>query len=590
MEHRILQSYVTDFSSSAQIKNLPDFKKFEYFTNYSIISNIHPEAFTEIGDLAAVDVDESGTFGIDAIAIIVNNNIVQCVDDIDIMAKSNHIDVAVQFIQSKTSKSIESGDVLKFMEAVKTFLSNLSDGGDQEALERQRELLQYIFEPKIAKLHSKSSPKCHMAFSYTGSHQVDDFIDNVVKGRCQELKNSIPDFKEFDFDFYNAERLIDTYKQVENQFEVEIRFKNNLPLDTIAGVEQAYIGYINASEFLKLITDPKDQIRRNVFYDNVRDFQGIENSVNNEINETISSAEQVDKFILFNNGVTAVAGLVKNLGANRFLLRNYQIVNGCQTSNVLYINRKAEHIDSISIPIKIVHTNESEVVGAIIKANNRQTPIPNEAFVALQDWHKRLQEYISVESRRIGDILFYERRSKEFTLLEQAPEKKRIIGLHSLIRSYTSTVLQKPHSVIANNPNEILRSRAGQLFAADHGHGLYFASALLLYKIGEHLGSMPKDGFTYRHRYHIAMLFCVEVANFQSLPLPNSKAATKLADEMISKIMNADIFSENVKNIAAFVKLRHSDFKKANGFTPRNPPMRSADFTDFLIGSFVNSQ
>lgn len=584
-----MQSYVKDFSASAQIPNLPDFKKFEYFTNYSIISSIHPEAFTEIGDLADVDVDESGTFGIDAIAIIVNNNIVQCIDDIDIQAKSNHIDATIQFIQAKTSKSVETGDVLKFAEAVKKFLTNLTAGDDQESLERQRELLQHLFDPKIAKLHSKNSPKCQMAFAYTGSHQVDEFVEEIATGRCRELKNTVPDFKDFQLEFFNAERLIDTYKQVENQFEVEIRFKNNLPLDTIVGVEQAYIGYINASEFLKLIIDPKDQIRRNVFYDNVRDFQGIENSVNSEINETISSAEQVDKFILFNNGVTAVAGLVKNLGANRFLLRNYQIVNGCQTSNVLYLNRKAEHMGSISIPIKLVHTNESEVVGSIIKANNRQTPIPSEAFVALQEWHKRLQEYISIESRRIGDILFYERRSKEFTLLEQAPEKKRIIGLHSLIRSYTSTFLQKPHSVNANNPNEILRTRKDQLFVADHTHAPYFAAALLLYRTNEHLGSIQKDSFTYRHRHHIAMLFCMKVAQSQKLPQPNSKASIKLADDMISLITNAIEFSAIVTEISQFIKTKHSEFKKTHGFTPRNPPLRSSEFTELLLMSYLST-
>ncbi|WP_375592327.1 hypothetical protein [Chitiniphilus eburneus] len=88
MEHRILDSYVKDFSQSSQIDKLSPHKQFEYFTNYTIVSEIHPEAFSEIANIADIDVDNVGTFGIDAIAVIVNNNIVKSIDDIDILAKS----------------------------------------------------------------------------------------------------------------------------------------------------------------------------------------------------------------------------------------------------------------------------------------------------------------------------------------------------------------------------------------------------------------------------------------------------------------------------------------------------------------------
>ena len=589
MEHRILQSYVDEFCNSSQIDKLPPHKRFEYFTNHTIVSQIHPEAFSEVANLSEVDVDTSGTFGIDAIAVIVNNNVVRSISDIDLLAKSNNIDATILFIQSKTSKGIDSGDILKFMEAAKTFLISKNGSDLDESLQQPYELLRHLFSTKIARLHSSTSPKCLMAYSYAGSQVPDEFLVNLTNQRCLELQNTIQDIKRFNLEFWNAESLIDTFKQVENQFEIEIRFKNNLPLDSISDVDQAYIGYIDVPEFLKLIIDPNGSIRRNVFFDNVRDFQGSDNSVNTEIADAITDEGAADKFVLYNNGITAVASFMKNLGSNRFLLRNYQIVNGCQTSNVLYLNRDSDSIQKISVPIKIVHTNDADVVGKIIRANNRQTPVPNEAFLTLEKWHKKLQEYVSIESKRLGENIFYERRSREYSLLDQAPEKKRIIGLHGMIRAYTGAFLQRPHMVIANNPTEILRTRGDHLFGENHQFGPYLASAMLIYMIQEQLNRIDTNSFLQKHKYHIAMLLVAGINKNIVLPDPRSKQANKLADDILSFCMDKSKFVDTLRVAIKFAKSIHDEFVRARGYTPRNPPLRSGEFSEYLLQKFVTA-
>jgi hypothetical protein len=586
VEHRILQSYVDEFCGVSQIENLPPHKRFEYFTNYTIVSQIHPEAFSEVANLADVDVDESGTFGIDAIVVIVNNNIVRSTSDIDLLAKSNNIEATILFIQSKTSKGVDSGDVLKFMEAVKMFLTTPSSDGLDESLQQPYELLRHIFSTKIARLHSSYSPKCFMAYSFAGSQAPDDFLITLTKERCKELGRTIQDFKIFDFRFWNAELLIETFKQVENQFEIEIRFKNNLPLDSISDVGQAYIGYIEAPEFLKLIVDPTGSIRRNVFFDNVRDFQGSDNSVNAEIASAITDPDAADKFVLYNNGITAVASFMKNLGANRFLLRNYQIVNGCQTSNVLYLNKNSDALGKISVPIKIVHTDDADVVSKIIRANNKQTPVPNEAFLALEKWHKKLQEYVSIESKRLGENLFYERRSREYSLLDHAPEKKRIIGLHGMIRAYTAAYLQRPHMVTANNPTEILRHRGHQIFGEMHQFGPYLMSAMLIYKIQEHLNKVDSNLFLQKHKYHVAMLLVIGINGNTNLPDPKSKKATALSDLVLGFCMNGPKFLESLRIAVQFTKSIHEEFVRTRGFNQGNPPLRASEFSEYLLQQF----
>lgn len=458
-----------------------------------------------------------------------------------------------------------------------------------DSLQQPYELLRYLFSTKIARLHSSQSPKCVMAYSFAGSQIVDKFLTTLTKQRCEELEGTIQDFKKFDFQFWNAELLIDTFKQVENQFEIEIRFKNNLPLDSISGVGQAYIGYIEAPEFLKLIVGPNDSIRRNVFFDNVRDFQGSDNSVNTEIANAITDSDAADKFVLYNNGITAVASFMKNLGANRFILRNYQIVNGCQTSNVLYLNRNSVALEKISVPIKIVHTDDADVVSKIIRANNKQTPVPNEAFLALEKWHKKLQEYVSIESKRLGENLFYERRSREYSLLDHAPEKKRIIGLHGMIRAYTAAYLQRPHMVKANNPTEILRNRGNQIFGEMHQFGPYLMSAMLLYKIQEYLNKVDSNSFLQKHKYHVAMLLVVGKNGGTALPDPKSKQATTLSDQVHNFCMNAGKFGESLKIAAQFTQSAHDEFVSKRGFTQGNPPLRAAEFTDYLLQKFSDA-
>lgn len=583
MEHRILKSYVTNFAQSSQITGQPPHKQFEYFSNYVLMSSVHPEAFSEISNLSDVDVDTSGTFGIDAIGIFINDNLIQELEDIDSLVKSRNIDVKVMFIQSKTSKSVDTGDILKFIEAVKVFLSSTDEYEDTNALARPKNLLNYIMSTKVARSLNDSSPRCEMMYCYAGNESISEFIETTAEGRLEELSKYASDFKDYSIEFWNADSLIDSYKQVENQFEIEIKFKNNLSLDDITNVEQAYIGYIDAAEFLKLVTNPNGEMRRNVFYDNVRDFQGLDNQVNAEIGKSIADSALADKFVLFNNGVTAVAAFLKNLGANRFILRNYQIVNGCQTSNVLFANKESPQIKDIQVPIKMVHTNDTEVVSRIIRANNRQTPVPNEAFLTLETWHKKLQEFFSIESKRFGDVLFYERRSKEFTLLPDAPERKRVFGLHSITRSFAAVFLQKPHMVMANNTNEIIKSQAPYLFKADHKYGPYLASAMLMFKLHELLDQTNNSYFAVKHRYQLAMLYCCCVGKSTKIPLANQNKAADLADSIGTSFNNPEVFKNKISDIIEFIKKSRADFVEEFGYNKRNPPLRSSDFTDFLV-------
>ena len=122
---KILKGMLDDFSRNTHFVDIADSKKYEYLVNKLVITKYAPEAFSDVGDIENVDVDVGDLFGIDAIAFVINGNLVFSKDDIEKYAISKRLDVEVIFIQTKTESDVNSGSVLKFSEAVKFFCDDI---------------------------------------------------------------------------------------------------------------------------------------------------------------------------------------------------------------------------------------------------------------------------------------------------------------------------------------------------------------------------------------------------------------------------------------------------------------------------------
>ncbi len=137
---------------------------------------------------------------------------------------------------------------------------------------------------------------------------------------------------------YGATEIQQLYRQGKETITVEIDFPNKVTLPEMSGVEQAYIGTLPVAQYFQLIVDEVGNIRKNVFEDNIRDFQG-DTSVNDGIRATLRSDRSAGTFAVLNNGITIVCRSLRPTG-NKFVMSGYQIVNGCQTSHVLYECKK----------------------------------------------------------------------------------------------------------------------------------------------------------------------------------------------------------------------------------------------------------
>lgn len=583
--NKILLGLIKEFEEDFALATKNESKAFERMVNYVVLSKIDPDAFSDPALFDVIDVDKSSTFGIDAFALFVNDNLITSKEAIELHRKTKRLDVRFVFIQTKRSTSIDSGELLKFTSAVRNIFSTNPAVPLSEELQDARELIDEIFKPENARLFGSRKPKCELYFATAGKPINDQILLGILKAEEINIDSCVPEIHGTTITHVDADSIIDSYNEIENRYRVLVTFEKNIPCERISDVEQAFIGYIPVGEFLKLITGSDGNIRKNLFYENVRDFQGSDNTVNKEIGETLSSEDMLDKFILLNNGVTVVAREFSNIRSTEYEISNYYVVNGCQTSNMIFRFRECIKASPLlKIPVKIIHTNSNDLIAKLIRSTNRQTPVPDEAFESLEKFHKRLQEFYRLYSPASPEVLYYERRSKEFSNPEQRIEKPRIVNLHSQIRSFASVMLNEPQLVMSNNPSSILREHRSKLFVEGHKEIPYFLSSLLLYLFHRLHEGGSINGRYVVSRYLISWIARVVATGRLDMGPMNSAKVEKECTDLISRLASSnyvfDIFTEA---ISLFDEARRRYLQK-HGVVRNTELVRLRAFRDEIKG------
>ncbi len=179
-------------------------------------------------------------------------------------------------------------------------------------------------------------PICHLYYVSLGRDEKDqNNIAKIEMAKERILSESV--FSKVEFELNGATDIQAKYKKIGESISKSFEFPIRATFPIIQKVEEAYIGVIDANTIITLMTDEDGNLIEKVFYDNVRDFQGVTNKVNKEIATTIKS-ENKDTFAILNNGITIVAENIKQR-RDTFTIFHPQIINGCQTSHVLFENR-----------------------------------------------------------------------------------------------------------------------------------------------------------------------------------------------------------------------------------------------------------
>lgn len=440
------------------------------------------------------------------------------------MESTSYLDADIIFIQSKTSSSFDGSAIGSFIHGVKDFLSDSPKLVQNEKIIKIKDIWEVIFSMSSYMVNRR--PTCKLYYICTGKWVEDQNLRAIIDSGTSEIE-SIGIFESVSIDPLGASEIQKLFHETKNKLASTITFQNRITLPDIEGVSEAYLGVIPFSEYIKLIQDENKTIH-SIFDDNVRDFQG-NNPVNKKIKKTLEESK-FDLFCVLNNGITIVASALTPAG-NRFTIRDYQVVNGCQTSHVLHDCQEIEGIEKVYVPIKVVVTENDDIKTNITLATNSQTEVRTEQLEALNVFQKRLELYYSAESKNFP--LYYERRSQQYNS-DTRIKKNQIISIPIQIKSFASMFLSSPN-LVSGYYGTIVRRFSGQIFSDDHKYSPYYVSGLAYYRIEQFFRSGDLKSELKKARFHLLYLARLLAIGEQLQPF-NSNNLDKLCEQFKSSL------------------------------------------------------
>jgi len=537
---KITKSLLDTFARQNELEKKDESVQFEHFANFSVISKLNRSSF-ELDDIHTAS---GGDCAIDGLCLVINGKIVTDSDELtELVTGSGSLDADIIFIQSKTTSSFSGSDIGSFIYGVKDFLADNPTLVQNERIKNMKAVWETVIS--LSSYMVNRRPHCRLYYVCTGKWVEDQNLKSIVASGQRELE-AIGLFDEVYVAALGAGEIQKLYHETKNKLSTTITFQNRVTLPDIAGVKEAYLGVVPFNEFIKLIQD-ENQTIHSIFDDNVRDFQG-DNPVNKKIKSTLESGK-FELFCLLNNGVTVVASSLTP-AANRFTLRDYQVVNGCQTSNVLHDCQRIPGIEAVSVPVKIIVTENDDIKTEITVATNSQTEVKTEELEALSAFQKRLELYYAAERNDIN--LYYERRSQQYNSLPGI-KRTQIISIPIQIKAFAAMFLDSPH-LVSGYYGTIVNRFKGKIFAPEHKYLPYYISALCYFRIEQFFRSGEFSSEYKKARFQIMMLIKLMVIGNGNEPL-NSNKIERDCESLKQKLLN-DVQALGIFHAAAEIYVK----------------------------------
>jgi hypothetical protein len=517
--HRIVKAHLESFVRSFGLGAEDESVQFEKFATYCVISSRFSGTF-DLDDVSTGAGDE----GIDGVAIIIDEVVIPSVEEAQAIFDSprrNH-DVDILFVQAKRSESFDLGDFLKFKEGILRFAVQTPYTVTDEVLSENRRIFDLVLNevPKVR----NGKPSVTARFVATGQYQNPAALETALADFRTQIA-ALGLFHEIDLRFIDRDELTRLWVGTYSGINASLPAFSTAALPIIAGIDEAYLAVVRAKDFVhNLLLTEDGNLRNQVFEENVRSFLGQDNPVNQSIGATLAS-ETASRFPVLNNGITIVSPDVKLQGTTLHLT-NYQIVNGCQTSNVLFENR--ETLGDVMVNIKVVKTQNEDVFSQLVRATNSQTKVEDTQFLSLRPIVKRLEQYFNTyegtESR-----LYLERRDRQY--VGQDIPATRIFSLHNAAKCVAAMFCNRPE-LAARYPKQMYQELTEIMFADSTREATFYAACLTMYRFNLLVSNSTIPQNMKRFKWHTLALARAIVCG-KDLPSLSSNQAERAAQKII---------------------------------------------------------
>lgn len=526
----IINARFNRYRENYDLKNISEDSAFEQFVNSSILIQHQPDAFSADSELIDfICVGGPGDTGIDGIALKVNGLIVKSIDEIkDLIAKSSRISIEFIFIQAKNKSHFSAAEMSSFITGVRNFLSETPKIPFNDKITEIYQIKEYLVSEDVT-YYWKESPIVRMYYVVMGKWNNDPLHLGATNQAKEDLELTNICSKA-EFHFVDSEKFREILDSNENKFSTVIDIIDTMSLTSVDKVENSCIALCKASELYRLLTTTEGVIRKSLFDDNVRDYQG-ENTVNTEILETIKDDPQ--KFVILNNGIAIVCDeFVPN---NRKLkIENPQIVNGCQTCHVIYKAKESGlDINQISIVVKLIATKDNEISNEIVKGTNRQSIVLEEAFECTKKFHKDLERFFNDYVSDFQDKIYYERRAKQYSYNPLIKPTQKI-NLRILTQYFIGALMEKPH-LSHKHESVLLKKYINEIFQEGHSKLPYFAISYAFYTLERLFREANFHNDLKPYKAHLLMIYCRIIAG-QRPNLFNEKSIDNYSEKLLSSL------------------------------------------------------
>ncbi|HEV7345884.1 MAG TPA: AIPR family protein [Devosia sp.] len=551
----VIRAQLRDYANSNALVAFSQEKQFEIYSIFCVLNGLLGES------VEAYDVHlEGDEFGVDGIAIIIQGEVVTNRQDAEEKLDTiNSPSIEFIFFQAKTSTSYDYGDISKFFDAVSGFFDG-SLRGESEAIDDLIGAMEAIYDRGVG----KRNPKISCYYVATGNYEQPARIEKLREAfRVQLEEQNIFDAKSIIIEMAGARNLQQWYRAATTAVEVEIDFPRNVVMPSNSHVEEAYIGYIDAKNLLALyvakdVDDRVVGINRSVFFDKIRDYDS-KSKINVSIKGSVATGGGAE-FVFRNNGITVVSKNIDRTG-DRFRLEDFQIVNGCQTSNVIFDlvygdeasggQGNAELVTEIQVPFRLIGSKDDDFVSSIIIGTNRQNPVRDEQFWALRPFMKSFEEY----SRSLDpeEIIYFERRENQYR--NQDVERTRIMQPSVLMKAVAACLLFQPQRA-ARDYRGILSEYEELIFLDDQDVRVYHAVAYLYYRL-EFLWRNQRVENSYKtYRYYILAGIGLKFTGAKDVFSMKKSAMNVVSESIIALSKDEERLKKEVAEIVNLVEER----------------------------------
>ena len=538
----VVKAQLNAFRKDNPSVNLSDSELFEVYSIYAVSNGILSE------NIDPFDAHLKGEeFGLDGVALLVQGELCQDTDKVSEVYEigKNHF-VEFNLFQSKTSEKTNYGDLSKFFDGAYSFFQDDFVNPTEQLLELQG-AKDAIYEGAL-----RRNPNLNLFYVTTGSGEVSDQIKHLVIETEKKLKG-LNIFEAVNIQIVGAKDLQAGFRSATNSISESIDILSPITLPQHPSVQQAFLGYVTAKELVTLVTTEIDgsndrRINRAVFFDNIRDFNE-KSDINQRILKDLEDNGR-ESFIFKNNGVTVVAKEIKRKG-DTFELEDFQVINGCQTSNILFL--AGDDLDRVNVPFRLIGSSDPDFVATIIVGTNTQNEVKEDQFWALTPFMKDLEEYCREQAPE--KRLFLERRENQYR--SEAVERTRIFKPSELVKAVAAMFIFQPHRA-ARDYRGIRKEFGLKLFQSGHNVIPYHAAAYVNYKLDFLIRNKRVERSWGIYKFYVLYTLGKKMSGGNDIFTVRPKEQERICEEIISFALDEDklldLFSKVEAEMSQLVK------------------------------------